>query len=123
MNLDTPAARRWQQVNIHFTDYATAGNLAVSDLYPVLRQAEDDGLLDSWWFIRKAPCWRLRYHPSKSTQQAAQGRLHSALDTMQQHAKITRWGETIYKPETHAFGGDIAMRLAHRLFHQDSQRR
>ncbi|MGH4015350.1 MAG: thiopeptide-type bacteriocin biosynthesis protein, partial [Pseudonocardiaceae bacterium] len=33
----------------------------------------------------------------------------------------SRWVESIYEPETHAFGGEEGMAAAHTLFHQDSR--
>jgi thiopeptide-type bacteriocin biosynthesis protein len=84
--------------------------------------AEAAGLITGWWFIRKAPGWRLRYLPTEpGTEPDAQAFVRRSLDGLRATGRIARWVETIYEPEVHAFGGPAAMNVAHRLFHQDSR--
>lgn len=107
----------WQQVIIEFTDYIGAERLAAERLHPLM-----DAVAGSWWFIRKAPCWRLRYLPAHSEALAdIRGTVARALDDIQDDGGITSWVETIYEPETHAFGGTSGMTTAHQLFHNDSK--
>jgi thiopeptide-type bacteriocin biosynthesis protein len=111
----------WQQVSVRFGDYTAAEHTAVTHLGPIMTGAETAGLLTSWSFIRKAPCWRLRYRPPHhETEQDAQAFLHQSLDALQESGHIAGWVETIYEPEVHAFGGTAGMD-AHHLFHQDSR--
>ncbi|MGH3913233.1 MAG: thiopeptide-type bacteriocin biosynthesis protein, partial [Pseudonocardiaceae bacterium] len=56
-----------------------------------------------------------------SSQQDATMFIHQRLDILQETGHIANWVETIYEPETHAFGGTAAMDLAHQLFHADSR--
>jgi thiopeptide-type bacteriocin biosynthesis protein len=109
-NHPTPPAPAWQQVTVEFTDYAHAERITAARLRPIM-----NSLARSWWFIRKAPCWRLRYvpeHPDSVLQ---------TLEDLHGDSGITSWSATIYEPEVHAFGGTDAMNAAHRFFHHDSQ--
>ncbi|MEU8284112.1 thiopeptide-type bacteriocin biosynthesis protein [Micromonospora sp. NPDC048905] len=101
----------WQQVNIAYPgpDSRQREVQAAEHLTRVLPAAEAEGLITSWWFIRKGP-WRIRYLPATSTSDP----VHLLLtDTMS-------WTSDIYEPEIHAFGGAASMSAAHLLFHQDS---
>lgn len=110
----------WRQVTITFPDWAGAEDTAVVDLAPLLTAAETAGLITAWFFVRKQPAWRVRYRPADTTP-AAHDHLHARLDALQQKRRITRVAETVYEPETHAFGGPEAMASAHRLWHLDSR--
>jgi thiopeptide-type bacteriocin biosynthesis protein len=113
--------RQWCQVNVRFGDWSTAERIAVTALAPVLTEAEDAGLTSSWFFTRKAPCWRVRFLLQNECTAQAAGFVHQRLDVLNETGRITGWVENIYEPETHAFGGPAAMNAAHRLFHQDSR--
>jgi thiopeptide-type bacteriocin biosynthesis protein len=118
----SPQHPAWQQVVVEFGDYASAEQTTVTDLLPIMDRVEADGLVASWWFIRKAPEWRLRYLPPHQAAEAnARHTLHTALDTLRATGHIAGWVETIYEPEVHAFGGGDAMTIAHQLFHLDSR--
>lgn len=117
-----PAGPSWRQVSVQFDDYPAAERTGVARLAPVMKSAETAGLVASWFFIRKAPCWRLRFLPSHdSTEQDAMTFVQQRLETLHSTGRISRWVETIYEPEVHAFGGAAAMNVAHHLFHQDSR--
>jgi thiopeptide-type bacteriocin biosynthesis protein len=111
----------WHQVRVQFTDWDTAEHVAATRLGPHLQQAQHTGALGGWWFIRKAPCWRLRCRPGPA---AAAADMHTAvsviLDNLTATGMIDRWWQTIYEPELCAFGGPQAMDIAHTLFHADS---
>jgi thiopeptide-type bacteriocin biosynthesis protein len=112
----------WCQVFVQFNGWDTAERIAVTHLAPVLTQAEDTGLICSWFFIRKAPCWRVRFLPhDQDTALKATELVHQRLAELEHDHRIARWVKTIYEPETHAFGGPTAMEAAHQLFHQDSR--
>lgn len=106
----------WKQVNIAYPgpDRAQRERQAISHLTPILPAAEADGIVTSWWFIRKGR-WRIRYLLTE----AADGR----KDHDPVHPLLTSgvtWTSDTYEPEVHAFGGPDSMRLAHALFHHDS---
>lgn len=117
-----PTGPSWRQASIQFDDYPAAEHTGVAHLGPEMTSAETAGLVASWFFIRKAPCWRLRFLPSHDrTEQDATTFIHQRLATLQGAGRIARWVETIYEPEVYAFGGTAAMNVAHHLFHQDSR--
>lgn len=104
----------WHQVNIEFPDWERAEQIAATLLFPQLEEIEH---AVGFWFIRKRPCWRLRYHAD----QEGSDLVGQTLDVLADAEHIARWTPVVYEPEIHAFGGPDAMRIAHRLFHHDSQ--
>jgi thiopeptide-type bacteriocin biosynthesis protein len=116
MTDDAPA---WSQVNIAFADWNRAEQAALTHLAPMMRAAEDDGALDAWFFIRKRPCWRVRYLPVAGND--AQTPIEQRLDELVAARHIEDWTRIVYEPEVHAFGGPQGMAAAHRLFHRDSR--
>jgi thiopeptide-type bacteriocin biosynthesis protein len=113
---------QWSQVFVRFDDWTAAEQIAATDLGSMLGEAEAAGAISSWFFVRKAPCWRLRFlPPAGAAAGAATSLAHQHLTALQQAGRIARWMETIYEPEIHAFGGPAGMDIAHELFHQDSR--
>ncbi|MFE1270531.1 thiopeptide-type bacteriocin biosynthesis protein [Streptomyces sp. NPDC058758] len=107
----------WHQSNVAFADWASAEPTALTHLAPQLRAAVAEGTIAAWFFIRKHPCWRIRYQLSTTGRDP----LPAALDALTAQGHITGWTRAVYEPETHAFGGPQAMDGAHRLFHHDSR--
>ncbi|GAA3200607.1 thiopeptide-type bacteriocin biosynthesis protein [Actinocorallia longicatena] len=97
----------WKQVNIAYPSIARE-RCAIAHLSHVMPAAEADGLITSWFFVRKGS-WRVRYLP------AGPSDLLRPILT-----DGVTWTSDIYEPETHAFGGPGAMNAAHALFHGDS---
>jgi thiopeptide-type bacteriocin biosynthesis protein len=58
---------QWQQVNIAFPSWHHAETTVLADLAPHLSAAETDGLIGAWFFVRKRPCWRVRYLPAEDS--------------------------------------------------------
>lgn len=108
----------WRQVNITFPNWSQAEPTVLAHLAPHLAAAEAEGLIGAWFFIRKQPCWRVRYLP---TEAGACARMERHLDKLTADRLIDRWTPAIYEPETRAFGGAKAMTVAHHLFHCDSR--
>ncbi|MEU4827724.1 thiopeptide-type bacteriocin biosynthesis protein [Actinomadura sp. NPDC023710] len=111
---ETSSATPWAQVNIDFPgrDPRARERRAIAHLAPLLPAAEADGLITSWFFIRKGR-WRVRYLPTEP----------SDRDRCALHSQLTQdvaWTGDIYEPEVHAFGGHASMDTAHELFHADS---
>jgi thiopeptide-type bacteriocin biosynthesis protein len=102
----------WGQVHVEFTSWATAEHDAV-----VLAQSLDQAdAVSRWWFLRKHPCWRIRYQPATATPA-----LTSILDQLTAAAVIRSWRHSIYEPETLAFGGPAGLAIAHDLFTADTR--
>jgi thiopeptide-type bacteriocin biosynthesis protein len=93
----------------------------VTGLGPELERLQDAGVIAGWWFIRKAPCWRLRMKPGYDVECAdMKTSANSILDGLTTAGVISRWRRTLYGPETVAFGGRPGMDIAHDLFCSDS---
>ncbi|MER7793515.1 thiopeptide-type bacteriocin biosynthesis protein [Streptomyces sp. NPDC097640] len=107
----------WCQANIAFPDWERAEIVALAQLAPLLRTAEDEGALAAWFLVRKRPCWRVRYRPVAD----AEDRIGQGMERLIADGYISEWSKTIYEPEVHAFGGAASMESAHRLFHRDSR--
>jgi thiopeptide-type bacteriocin biosynthesis protein len=103
----------WHQVNVSFPDWDRAEQAAAARIAPRL-----DEEAAAWFFIRKHPCWRIRYQPARPEPRAS---TEQQLDDLAAAGHITGWTRVIYEPEVCAFGGPQAMDTAHRLFHADSR--
>lgn len=100
------------QVWIEWTRWETA-NQTATELLPDL----EEGPVSGWWFIRKHPCWRLRYCEGPG----ARAHLDQALTALRDQGKVESWTHGVYEPEQGAFGGRLAMDLAHQLFHNETR--
>ncbi|GAA3436949.1 thiopeptide-type bacteriocin biosynthesis protein [Kutzneria kofuensis] len=118
--LERQQASGWWQVYIQFADWTTSEQVAADTIVPLLSQAEENGLVTNWWFMRKHPCWRLRLHPGADGQ-AMRAQLAVAFDQAAADGRIARWWPGIYEAETAAFGGEEGMATAHGLFCEDSR--
>ncbi|MET9296580.1 methyltransferase, FxLD system [Streptomyces sp. NPDC003077] len=112
-----PPAPDWHQITCEFTDPHTADQTAAHHLAPALNTAEDPGVRRTWWFLRKAPGWRLRFQPDAPHTSA----VTELLARLTADGHLASWTRGIYEPEALAFGGAAAMDAAHTLFHHDSQ--
>jgi thiopeptide-type bacteriocin biosynthesis protein len=111
----------WHELRIGFSDWDTAEHTAAVHLRPELQQASSAGTIASWWFMRKAPCWRLRYQPGPTSAPAKLETFISGLSAAPRHDQLTVTARhVLYEPELCAFGGADAITIAHRLFHADS---
>ncbi|MFE5860213.1 thiopeptide-type bacteriocin biosynthesis protein [Streptomyces virginiae] len=109
----------WYQVRIEFPDWSRCENAAAL-LARRLTDDEQAGLVGAWWFVRKAPQWRLRALPGRHGSDQFRHALAGTLDALVEHNTIISWWPTVYEPEVPAFGGPAAMDTAHALFHADS---
>lgn len=111
----------WWHLYIEFPDWHTADQVATQHLAPLFTAAEDAGLLSTWWFLRKHPCWRVRLRPGRATMSEMRSRLAVELDRLTSEGTISTWRQGIYEAEVAAFGGVAAMEAVHTLFWRDSQ--
>ena len=114
-----PDTGQWHQIYIEFEDWADAEQAFAAHIAPLLRQAANDDVIASWWFIRKHPCWRIRVRPAPG-RDAAESFLRPALDALRARGVIAGWRPGIYDAEEAAFGGPEGMAVAHELFAADS---
>jgi protein-L-isoaspartate(D-aspartate) O-methyltransferase len=95
--------RKWQQANAAFPDRSTAGHLFATQAGPVLRQAEADGTIGAWFFLRS---------PAASA---------TFLNALASATPSLTWTSVVCELEPHAFGGGPAMAAGCELFHADSR--
>ncbi|MET7640626.1 methyltransferase, FxLD system [Streptomyces sp. NPDC005438] len=111
-------APTWRQINLSSSTWQDAERLAAQYLLPLLAQADDDGAITSWWFVRKRETWRLRLQPAPDRDEEVTALLGQMTETPDFRAHP---GVVVYEPEIYRFGGQPAMEIAHRLFHTDSR--
>jgi thiopeptide-type bacteriocin biosynthesis protein len=104
----------WHQVNVSFPYWDSAEQTTAAHLGPRLDSEEQ---LTAWWFIRKTPCWRIRYQAAPGAWSGVERHLRELIG----QGHLTAWTRVVYEPEVHAFGGPESMAAAHRLFHDDSR--
>jgi len=104
----------WQQANVAFPERGTAEHRFATEVGPVLCDAEANGIIASWFFLRKQQ-WRLRWLPACSTTAG------TFLQTLTSDTPSLTWTSVVCELEPHAFGGDAAMTIACELFHADSR--
>ncbi|WP_086820246.1 thiopeptide-type bacteriocin biosynthesis protein [Allokutzneria sp. NRRL B-24872] len=104
----------WYQVRVQFPDWSAAEMIGAARLGPALDQLRTEGAVAGWWFLRKHPCWRLRFLGTHTTA------VNRVLDELTDSGVIQRWWPTVYEPETAAFGGPTALHTVHDLFCADS---
>ncbi|MFD5915422.1 methyltransferase, FxLD system [Kitasatospora sp. NPDC058201] len=105
----------WIQHDLAFARSVTVERVAAHHLAPVLAFAQDTGVLEGWWYMRKKGL-RLRYRAP-----APAPVVTSLLDVLAVEGVVEHWATVIYEPENEAFGGPEAMEVTHRLFHTDSR--
>ncbi|WP_246127433.1 thiopeptide-type bacteriocin biosynthesis protein [Amycolatopsis rhizosphaerae] len=119
---DHVADAGWWQAHLEFTAWDQAEHFAAVHLQPQLHDWSINGLLDRWWFIRKAPCWRVRLRPHPASSREALVTTAAAFfDRLVVDGHLARWQPTHYEPETLAFGGPIGITIAHDLFSADTR--
>ena len=115
----TGPAGTWGQAALEFTDWDTAEHTAATALAPRLQDPE---VTAGWWFLRKHPCWRIRYQPAPATTlSTASEQVGRILDDLTAAGLLRTWQPGIYEPETLAFGGPAGITIAHQLFCADTR--
>lgn len=113
--LEQQAERTWYQVRVQFPDWSTAETVGATRIGSALDQLGAEGAVIGWWFLRKHPCWRLRFLGADTTA------VNHMLDQLTDSGIIARWWPTVYEPETAAFGGPAGTDTIHDLFCADSR--
>ncbi|MEU1286101.1 methyltransferase, FxLD system [Kitasatospora sp. NPDC005856] len=105
----------WIQHDLTFNDSCIVEQVTAHHLAPVLDHAQNSGVLEGWWYMRKKGL-RLRYRATAPAPVVTE-----LLDTLGETGLVKGWATAVYEPETEAFGGPEAMEITHRLFHTDSR--
>ncbi|WP_335986658.1 thiopeptide-type bacteriocin biosynthesis protein [Glycomyces sp. MUSA5-2] len=116
-----PPASTWLQTNVRLTDPTRAERYLAHLLWPAIWSALEDGILGGWFFVRKSPCWRVRYRPARGIEpEQARDFITATLTGPRSRPHLAEITHQVYEPEAAAFGGTQAMDVAHRLFNHDS---
>ncbi|MEV0453649.1 methyltransferase, FxLD system [Catellatospora methionotrophica] len=107
----------WRQLNVCCADWQHAEQAGIL-LGSVLNTPLIEEQINSWWFVRKSRCWRVRLQMADTVPIPAP--VTQLLEQLRTTGSVLRTDEVIYEPEVHAFGGPNGMTLAHHLFHLDS---
>ena len=118
--VEAKAADDWYQVRVQWRDWEFAERTATVHLGPPLDRLHEAGALRAWWFVRKAPCWRLRLRSATNVPADLTAAVSTILDELVAAGHVERWWESIYEPEEAAFGGPPGIVAAHDLFSADS---
>ncbi len=118
--MSEPDFDRWRQVSVWCADWQAVEQMAVAHLGPQLNAAEHAKIINSWWFVRKGPSWRVRLLPAIGQDEQATTAMEQTMHDLSGRGTLQRWAVTIYEPEVRAFGGADGIQLAHDLFHADS---
>ena len=110
----------WRQVSLWCDDWQATEQMAIHSLGPLLEEGVRAEVLTSWWFVRKAASWRVRFLPASGQHEQATALVEQAMGDLAADGVVRRWATTIYEPEYAAFGGQDGIDIAHTLFHADS---
>jgi hypothetical protein len=88
----------WWQVYVEFTDWNLAEQVCAGHIAPLLNDAEEDGVVSGWWFMRKHPCWRLRLRPGPAGR-TMKARLGAVFDDLAADGRIARWWTGVYEAD------------------------
>lgn len=119
-----PLGSEWLYCKL-YTGMATTDRVLVGHLTPLLRELQDAGLVQRWFFIRyQDPDWHLRLR-FFGTPQLLSGevmhRLTALLHPLLAIGLLTRVQLDTYAPEYERYGGSTGMRLSEEVFWHDSQ--
>ena len=108
-----------------YTGTGTADRVLVDLVAPVVRQLQDAGAIDRWFFLRYGdPDWhvRLRLHgPPEGLAALALPALHAAAEPLFADGRLRKLQLDTYERELERYGGAAGIEQAERLFHADSE--
>ncbi|MFS2015409.1 lantibiotic dehydratase [Massilia sp. CT11-108] len=118
-----PPGSAWSYVKV-YGGALQADNMLIDTIAPLLNRAQQEGLIDRWFFIRYADPdqhLRVRFHSLvTASRQRVTDELMTALTPALQNYQCTRLALDTYEQERDRYGGPRAISLAEQLFHHDS---
>lgn len=113
----------WSYVKV-YSGALQAENLLLDTIAPLLNRAYQDGLINSWFFLRYADPeqhLRVRFHSTiAANRQHVTDALMTALTPAIHNYQCSKLSIDTYEQELDRYGGASAMPLVESLFHHDS---
>jgi len=115
--------RAWLQVNVALSRESGGMVTNARAVFDLVMQNLPDWrrrqVVSGFFFMRKPPGLRLRFEVAEPVETVL-SQLRPGLHALRSAGRVIRFFPSIYEPETHLFGGALAMRLVHRYFDVDS---
>ena len=112
--------KRWIQYNVRLARRAGSPDESARSLFGSLHEPlqrwRRERSLDCFYFMRKPPGVRMRFHGTDVARE-----LSRILTRLNRARSIGRFFTSIYEPEVHLFGGERAMALVHAHFDADTR--
>jgi len=119
-----PPGSDWLTAKL-YTGRATADALVRDVVAPLAARLINGGLADRWFFVRYSdPAWhlRVRFHGKADVVAgSALPLLQRAIRPLLDDGRVWRFQLDTYRRETQRYGGPLAIELAERFFHADSE--
>lgn len=109
---------QWVQLSVATTD--AGARPLYAPLTACLHEWLDNGLVEDFFFMHKAPGLRLRFVPAFDRAEQVRAEIRRRTQEWQETGLILGAQPGVYEPEAHLFGGRESMRHVHRLFTVDS---
>ena len=108
------------QVGVRFTSDAQADHFLAGPLDAALRGWREAGVVSQFFFMRKPPGIRLRFRGADPDARLLP-ELVALLSAEEKAKRVTGHELGVYDEETHQFGGEVGMEIAHEFFDHDSR--
>jgi thiopeptide-type bacteriocin biosynthesis protein len=113
-------ADRWLQVGVRCASDAQADAFLAGPLDTALRRWSEAGTVGQFFFMRKPPGVRLRFRGT-GLDTTLLPELLALLAGEEAAKRITGHELGVYDEETHQFGGEVGLEIAHEHFDHDSR--
>jgi len=111
-----PQERDWLQAECSlFSSTPIEPYIPWTRLLAAVQEWRHNHLIDRFWFVRKPPGLRLRFQEPRGAA-GFEATLSRWLVEAERRNDIRGFRFTTYEPESHRFGGDAGMDVAHMLF-------
>ncbi|MFF8386992.1 thiopeptide-type bacteriocin biosynthesis protein [Streptomyces kanasensis] len=122
--LDAGRAAACAPEPVRWLEYRLRAPAAMGGLLGRLARFAGDRLdadaADDFFFVRKGPVLRVRFHCGPGRQEELDRVAVTEWRRLCRQGHAESWGRAFYEPEAHLFGGDRSMAYVHRIFTADS---